>query len=240
MDGLLDALRGIRTPIVYDAIERFGIRSRNEGTMDPGIRCILPSLGVMVGYACTGKIVGELPPARGERVVPWEAVWNYADQSPAPGVMVIQDLDQPPGKACAWGDVAASIFLNLGCIGAITNGGVRDIRQVEKLGFHLFAPNPVVGHGYIRFYEIDTPVKIGALIVHPGDLIHADEHGILIIPKEISLKDLLKVIQAFLASEQAIIQYCAQSDFDLDALIHRMTEHEEKTGSHFTLLSNKS
>ncbi|MGD2155571.1 MAG: RraA family protein [Anaerolineales bacterium] len=236
MDHLLEALKEIRTPIVYDAIERFGIRSRSEGTTDPSIRCILPSLGAMVGYACTGKIVGELPPAIGERLIAWEEVWDYTKQSLAPGVMVVQDLDQPPGKACAWGDVAASIFLNLGCVGAITNGGVRDIREVEKLGFHLFAPGPVVGHGYIRFVEINTPVKVGSLIVHPGDLIHADEHGVLNIPKDIPLDELLEVIRAFLTSERSIIEYCTRPGFELDELIHRMSEHEEKTESHFKLL----
>jgi hypothetical protein len=55
MDPILTELRKIRTPIVYDTIERLGVRSRNAGYSQPGIACILPSLGAMVGYACTGK-----------------------------------------------------------------------------------------------------------------------------------------------------------------------------------------
>jgi regulator of RNase E activity RraA len=95
-------------------------------------------------------------------------VWQYVQGSPRLSVMVVQDLDQPPGRSCAWGDVATGIFLRLGSVGAVTNGGVRDIREVEQLGFHLFAPAPVVGHSYIRFIEINTPVKVGLLVVRPG------------------------------------------------------------------------
>ena len=227
MNAIFDELRKIRTPIIYDAIERFDLRPRNEGYMDRSIKCVLPSLGPMIGYACTGKVVAELPPAQGERLVEMRDVWRYAQRSPGPKVMAVQDLDQPP-RGCAWGDVAASIFLRLDCVGAITNGGVRDIQEVEKLGFHLFAPGPVVGHAYIRWVEFDTPVKVGTLNVYPGDLIHADEHGVTVIPKEIPLEKLLDVIKAFLASEKTLIDYCQQPELDLDTYVQRVADHEKR------------
>jgi 4-hydroxy-4-methyl-2-oxoglutarate aldolase len=230
---IFDELSKVRSPIVYDAIERFNLRSRSEGFMDSSIRCILPSLGSMVGYACTAKMVAELPPTIGEHIVASKDLWKYVERSPRPNIMVVQDLDQPAGRGCAWGDLAASIFLNLGCNGAITNGGVRDIREVEKLGFHLFAPAPVVGHSYIRFVEINTPVKVGSIVVHPGDLIQADEHGVLTIPKEIPLEELLKVIKSFLASEKTVLDYCAKPGFDLDELVQHVAAHEKKMGGHW-------
>ena len=51
----LEQLRNIRTPILYDAMEKFNVRSRTEGLMDTTMRPQLPSLGIMVGYATTGK-----------------------------------------------------------------------------------------------------------------------------------------------------------------------------------------
>lgn len=146
------------------------------------------SLGGMLGYACTAKMVAELPPTIGEHIVASKDLWKYIERSPRPNIMVVQDLDQSAGKGCAWGDLAASIFLNLGCIGAITNGGVRDIRE--------------------------------------GDLIHADEHGVLTIPKEIPLEELLKVIKSFLASEKTVINYCARPGSDLDELVQHVSAHE--------------
>ncbi len=228
MDPIFNELRKIRTPIIYDTIERLGVRSRSEGYTDPSLRCILPSLGAMVGYACTGKIAAEIPAGSGETKVAWVEVWKYASQSRLPSVMVVQDMDQPPAKGCVWGDVAASIFLRLGCVGAITNGGVRDIREVEALDFQLFASSTVVGHAYNRYIEIDTPVKISSLVINPGDLIHGDEHGIVIIPKEIPLEELVAKIKEFLASEKSVIDYCSQPGFSLDGIVDQMDLHEQR------------
>jgi regulator of RNase E activity RraA len=237
---IFDELSKVRSPIVYDAIERFNLRPRSEGFMDSSIRCILPSLGGMVGYACTAKMLAELPPTSAEHIVASKDLWKYVEQSPRPNIIVVQDLDQPAGKGCAWGDLAASIFLNLGCIGAITNGGVRDIREVEKLGFRLFAPAPVVGHSYIRFVEMNTPVKVGSIVIHPGDLIHADEHGVVTIPKEIPLEELLKVIRSFLASEKTVIDYCARPGFELDKLVQIVAAHDKKMAGPWKVLAEES
>ena len=229
----LEQLRHIRTPSLYDAMEKFNVRPRTEGLMDTSIRPQLPSLGVMVGYATTGKIVGALQPAEGERIISSRELWQYVQRSSNPSVMVVQDLDQPPARSCAWGDVAASIFLQLGCVGAITNGGVRDLQEVEALGFHLFSPAPVVGHAHTRYIEIDTPVAVGSLVVHPGDLIHGDEHGVMVVPKEIPLTKLIPFVTEFLASEKTIVDYCKQPDFDLGKLCNVVDQHHERTTGHF-------
>ena len=229
----LEQLQNIRTPILYDAMEKFNVRSRTEGLMDTTMRPQLPSLGVMVGYATTGKIVGAQPPAEGERIISPRELWQYVQRSPGPNVMVVQDLDQPPARSCAWGDVAASIFLQLGCAGAVTNGGVRDLREVEALGFHLFAPAPVVGHAHTRYIEIDTPVTVGSLVVHPGDLIHGDEHGVMVVPKEIPLEKLIPFVTEFLASEKTIVDYCQQPDFNIDTLCEVVDQHNKRTTLHF-------
>ena len=100
---------------------------------------------------------------------------------------------------------------------------------MEALGFQLFAPSPVVGHAWTRWVEIDTPVKVGSLGVYPGDLIHGDEHGVMVIPKEVPLEELLSFIGKFLASEKTIVDYCTGPDFELDTLIQVVKEHDERT-----------
>lgn len=217
-ERLLDQLRGHRTPIVYDAIERFEVRPKSEGYTDASIRCVLPALGSFVGYACTGKIVGELPAADTERVLSWREVWAHAGAARRPSIAVVQDLDQPPGCGCAWGDVSAAIFKALGCVAAVTNGSVRDIRDIEAMGFGLFAQGPIVGHANVRYVEVGTPVKVGGLVVRPGDLIHGDEHGVTVIPAEIDLAELLRVIDHVLASEKMVKDYCRTPAFDPDKL----------------------
>jgi regulator of RNase E activity RraA len=225
-------LRKIRTPILYDTIERFNLRPRNEGYLDTSIRCILPSLGAIVGYACTGKIAAELPPSPRDTVVPSREVWSYVARGPKPSIMVVQDMDQPPARGCAWGDVSASIFTALGCVGAITNGGVRDLPEVEALKFPVFASSPVVGHAYIRYVGFGTPVKVGGQVIHPGDLLHADMHGVLIIPPQVELEDLVRRAHAFMASEKTAISYFTSGKFDIDEAVRQMEAHDKRAGSH--------
>ncbi|MCH2118166.1 MAG: RraA family protein [Pirellulales bacterium] len=234
LENTLKALGQIRTPIIYDAVEKFNVRPRTDGIMDPSIRAQLPGLGPMVGYACTGKVVGAHPPTDGETTVPWRELWELVDRAPSPTVVVAEDLDHPPARSCAWGDVAASLMLRLGAVGAVTNGGIRDLPEVENLGFQLCAPAAVVGHAHIRWVEIDVPVKVGSLIVHPGDLIHADEHGVMTIPKEIPPEELLRFVHEFLASEKTIVDYCSEGQFDIDTLCRLMEEHNERTSGHMS------
>jgi regulator of RNase E activity RraA len=226
------ALRAIRTPIIYDTIERLNLRPRSQGYLDASIRCMFPGLGAIAGYACTGRIAAELPPTPEERVVPWREVWSYVGRSRRPSIMVVQDMDQPPARGCAWGDVAASIFTALGCTGAITNGGVRDLREVEALKFPLFASSPVVGHAYVRYVAAGTPVKLGGQVIHPGDLLHADEHGVVIIPPQVPLEDLVRQAREFMASERTVIDYCSAGQFDLDELCRQMDAHDRRASAH--------
>jgi len=231
--GLIKELRTIRTPLVFDALERFNVRPRSEGYSDPSLRCLFPHLEPLVGFACTGKIRGRRPAHPREKGVPWKKLWQYVHDSPKPSVMVVEDLDYPNCRGCAWGDVAASIFMALGCAGVITNGGARDLDQVERLRFPLFAASPIVGHGYIRFVEIGTSVSVAGLKIKPGELIHADRHGALIIPKEVPLAELVLMAREVAKSEARIISYCQKRGFRLEELCRRMERHEERTRGHF-------
>lgn len=227
MEPIYEKLRQLRSPIVYDAIERFGLRPRQDGYTDGSIRSILPRLGAFVGHAVTGRIMAELPHEPGGARIGWEQVWTYVERQKKPSIMVCQDMDQPAGRGCAWGDVSASIFRRLGCNAVVTNGSVRDIRQVEEIGFGLFAGGPIVGHANVRFVEIDGPVKVGGLVVHPGDLLHADEHGAVIIPREIDLEALVQIADQFMASERSVIDYTRNSPtFSVAELRERMDRHD--------------
>jgi regulator of RNase E activity RraA len=98
---------------------------------------------------------------------------------------------------------------------------------VEAIGFGLFARGPVVGHANVRFVEIGGPVKVGGLAVHPGDLLHADEHGAVIIPREIDLAELVRVAEQFMASERTVIDYARSADtFSVSDLKQLMDRHD--------------
>ncbi len=213
--AVLRALQTLNTPTVANAIETFNIRPRNQGFMDSSVRCMLPGLGVMVGYAVTAKIRAAQPPAPGA-AVPRRRMWEYICSIPEPRVVVVQDLDDPP-VGSFWGEVNANIHRALGCVGTVTNGGVRDLDEVEQLGFHLFASRVHVSHAYVHVVEIGTPVEVGGLTVHPGDLLHGDKHGVIQIPLEIA-PDLFRAAKEVEARERRIIEVCQSPDFSLEKL----------------------
>ena len=75
---------------------------------------------------------------------------------------------------------------SLGALGCVTNGGVRDVDQVRDMGFQYHASGVIVSHGQLKFLSVGEPVRLGRLTVRPGDLIHADLHGVVVVPFEIA------------------------------------------------------
>ncbi len=211
----LEALRQLDAPTVANAIETFNVRPRNTGFMSPDISCIFPDLGVMVGYACTAIIAADHQPPDQPKISrpDW---WHKISETPTPRIVVMQDSDaQPVGSF--WGEVQGNVHKALGCIGVVTNGGVRDLDEASALGFHFFASTVLVSHAYVHLIEIDVPVSVGGLVVNPGDLIHADQHGAQVIPNDIA-PQIPKAAADIAAGEQRIIELCQSPDFSIDKL----------------------
>ena len=206
----LDELRQLTTPTISNAIECFNFRPRNKGFMSPDIKCIFPDLGVMVGYAVTARMQADVPAAGNMSVAPVK-YWEYVLSAPMPRVTVIQDMDERP-VGSLWGDVNSSIHRALGVQGVVTNGGVRDLDGVHKTGYFFFAREILVSHAYDHLIDFGTPVEVGGVTVYPGDLIHADRHGVIIIPHEIAA-EVAAVGRQIDDLENEMIAYCNSGKF---------------------------
>ena len=184
--------------------------------MGPELKCIFPKLGPMVGYAATAVVRASLPPADPPRVKITD-VWEHVASMPEPRILVIQDMDWPRSKGSFWGEVNANIMKALGCVGTITHGGVRDLDEVEALGFHFFAAELLVSHAYIHVVDFGGPVGVGGLTVKPGDLLHGDQHGVTNIPYELaaSMPEAARKVEE---RERRIISYCQSSEFTREGL----------------------
>lgn len=145
----LERLRRYDTPTIANAIETFDIRPRTAGFASPEVRCIFPQFGTMIGYAVTATCRAATPAAQPYSRHGW---WDAIAAAPSPRVAVIQDLDEPPVGAF-WGEVQSNIHRALGCAGAVTNGGVRDLREVEALGFQYYAGSVMVSHAYVTMVD---------------------------------------------------------------------------------------
>ncbi len=217
--AVLEALRRYDSPTLSNAIETFDVRPRDVGFASHEVRCMFPDLGVMVGYAATAAIR-----ARGKASGDPEPLWTHVRAVPAPRVVVVQDLDEPPAHGALWGEVMANTFTALGCVGAVTDGCVRDLDEVRALGFHFFARGPGVSHAYVRVESAGEPVTVGGLTVSPGDLIHADQHGVLLIPAGIAA-ELPAAADRVIAAEQEFIRWLRSPAFDPARLAEMRPRH---------------
>ena len=181
----IQQLKTLDTCLLADAIESFGVRLRNEGFAKAGFRCLFKSFPPMVGYAATCKVRSADPPMVGTRYEERTDLWQHITSLPAPRVLVMQDIDDPPGTGAFIGKVHASILRALGCVGAVTNGTARELPGIEEAGFQVFAGRLAISRAYIHIVEYGGPVEVGGLTIHPGDLIHGDRHGIISVPLEL-------------------------------------------------------
>ncbi len=213
---LLDALRQISSPTVANAIESFDVRPRSAGFLRPEIVCRFPRLGPMVGYAVTALVRAEPAPQEGHRAAEF-AWWEHVVASPGPRVVVMHDLDEPRGLGAYWGEVQANIHRALGCVGAVTDGSVRDLPEAEALGFHFFAAHVSVSHAYVHLVDFGLPVKVGGLWIQPGDLLHGDQHGVVVIPHEVAPR-VPEAAARIEARERAMIAVCQTPGVTLEEL----------------------
>ena len=72
----------------------------------------------------------------------------------------------------------------LGAVGCISDGGLRDVVEVRALGgFQYFCPGFVVSHGNPIILRVNVPVTLDGLAVQPGDLLHGDVNGVLVVSR---------------------------------------------------------
>jgi len=212
----LDALRQFDTCMVANAIESFHVRLCNTGFADARVHCMFPDAPPMVGYAATARLRSGEPPIVGtfrDRA----DFWNSILEVPAPRILVLEDMDDPPGRGAFVGDVHAAILKALGCVGCLTNGAVRELPSVRKMGIELFAGSVAVSHAYAHIFDYGVKVTVGGMDVRPGDLLHGDRHGVLTVPPAIAT-EVPKAAEGLRRAEQTIIDFCRSRDFSVAKL----------------------
>jgi regulator of RNase E activity RraA len=129
---------------------------------------------------------------------------------------VVQDFSDVPGGAY-WGEVNANIHLALGSTGVLTNGTVRDLDEVRATGFHLFSSGVNVSHGFAHLEDFQCTVKVFGMTVKPGDLLHADRHGAVVIPHEIA-HEVAAAASKIDKAERKMIDLCRSPEFSVAEL----------------------
>lgn len=176
-------LKRWNTPTIYNGWEQITRHDRRTRFNQEGIHDFMPQMGPMIGYAVT-VVCEPGNPAHQENTSAIAEYRRYLADSPGPKIVVLQDLDKPRVLGSFWGEVNANVHNSLGCVGTITDGGVRDLDEMANAGFKAIAARTCVGHAYAWPVRWNCPVEVFGCEIRPGDLIHADRHGFLVIPEE--------------------------------------------------------
>lgn len=223
----LEQLGRLDSSEVANAIELFDVRLRNRGFTDSSIHCMFEDYPPMVGYAATVRVRTSEPPMEGHSYY-YRLDWlDHLLSIPPPRVLVLEDLDEPPGLGSVIGDVHANILIALGCTGVVTNGAVRNLPEARAINFQMFAGNLSISHAFAHIVDFGKDVVVGRMHVRPGDLIHGDRHGVQTIPPEIAHK-IAAVAQGMIQQEQEIIELCRSADFTPEKLRAEVSALGEK------------
>lgn len=214
---IVRALAQLDSCTVSNVIDELDVRLRNQGFCDGAIRCILPALPPVCGYAVTCAIRTAATPMEGQSYRDRTDWWDFIGKQPEPRILVLQDLDERPGKGAFIGEIHSNILRALGCVACVTNGSVRSLPAAEKVGMQLFAQSVVVSHSFAHLVSFGRPAAIGGLEIRTGDLLHGDRHGVLMVPDEVAA-EVIKRAPEVLAQRRKIIDYCQSKNFSLEKL----------------------
>lgn len=86
-----------------------------------------------------------------------------------------------------WGELLSTASRNSGCLGAVVDGAVRDVNKMRQMQFPVFARQASVydSQNRQRVIDLDVPVEIAGVRFCPGDLVFADQDGIVVVPQEV-------------------------------------------------------
>jgi regulator of RNase E activity RraA len=216
---LHELLQTVDTPTVCNALGVLEPQLRGRGYTSERVIPADASLKPIVGFARTARIVSSQPSPDAPEVIRQRRFdyYRYVSSGPRPVVAVMQDCGPHPGYGCIWGGINVALHQGLGVAGAITNGAIRDLGELSP-GFQLLGGNVCPGAGFAHIVDFDTPVTVFGLAVTPGDLLHADRHGAVIIPTAL-LPRLYGAIGFVLRREDVLLQAARQGGFDFDALV---------------------
>ena len=178
-------LKRWNTPTIYNGWEQITKLDAGKDAFNlEECRDFMPEMGPMAGYAMTVVIEPSNPEHPKQNPKAWSEYRRYIASFSGPKIVVVQDMDKPGTFGSFWGEVNSNIHKALGCVGTITDGAIRDLNEMFNAGFKAIAKRLCVGHAHSHPVRWNCEVEVFGRAVKPGELIHADKHGFLVIPSE--------------------------------------------------------
>lgn len=181
--AMLEAYRHVEAASVSDAIEQL---LHEKHYMSHTMRSNFPSK--FVGTALTVQ----LNKAENNDPNALSGMLSAIDSGGKDNVYVMQVEDG--ADIAGMGGLMGTAMFARGFTGAVVDGGVRDVPQLRRIGFPVFSTGavPSTSVGHYRFGGMNIPVQCAGTTVHAGDIITADEDGVVVVPKDKAVEVLLR------------------------------------------------
>jgi len=218
-------LRKFDTPTLCNALEIVRAKRFTTGFTR---RRLLPSSATVppiVGYARTALFRSSVPfdpVARKQKLLGY---YENLARPQQPSVAVVQDIDSEPGLGAFWGEVNTTVHWGLGCIGAVTNGSMRDLDAMHPQ-FQCLAATLSPSHANGQVIEFGTPVDIFGMAVRDGDIVHADRHGAVVFTVD-ELNRLPTAIDLMARREKVILDAARKPGFSVAAMREALAASEQ-------------
>lgn len=159
----IELLKNVSTPNISDAMHRKGAM-KNIRSIFPGIKAVGKAVTVQTFAGDWAKTVEAIDVAeKGDIIV----IYNGSSH------------------VAPWGELATLSSMNKGIAGVVIDGAVRDVDDIRPLNFPVFASSVMPNAGEPKgFGEINAEIQCGGQTVRPGDIIAADDNGVVVIPGE--------------------------------------------------------
>lgn len=195
---LPDGLSGANVSLIASAYGKMG-EDASKYSMDPDIKPLVSDGKTLIGPAVTTKWeVGPLDDVEDIN----RYVYDPLDQAVAGTIWVIESGTDEIYSM--FGDIIAQACAQNGMLGAVTDNGCRDIVEIEKHGFAVFAKKTVpYGPKGLKPTGANVPITCGGVDIEPGDLIAADVDGVIVIPQTM-IDDVMKAVAVHLAFEKDV------------------------------------
>lgn len=201
---IIEYIRNYDTPTISNSLELLDPTLRSKGHTQKTMHCLNPRLKPIIGFAKTAVITSRKK--KNTNIIKnRDKYYEYMFEGNYPKICVIEDKDKTNTIGAWWGELNASIHLNFGFVGAITNGAMRDLQEINRK-FQILSGEIRVGHGYNQIHKINCNVDIFNMKVKPDDLIHADLHGAVIIKRDF-LIELPLAIKKMIKKEKIIFDF---------------------------------
>ncbi|MCH2693761.1 MAG: RraA family protein [Acidobacteriia bacterium] len=207
---LLHELREFDTALIANTIGYIDKTPAHEFYMGNSIQSVTPTLGPTVGVAMTCQLDSSTP---GNQANPEPHLQQLEQilELQEPVVWVVQTVGSRPDHECVLGDGMAKELFSVGCVGVVTDGGVRDIEGLLSIPFAAYSKGKTIHHCALNYKEINNPVNIGGITIRSGDVIHANNEGVIRVPTSCLEKLPTQAIK-MRSFEQDVHRFCRRTD----------------------------